>query len=58
MEQDWMYFSDKLPLDKQRITVYDSGLNAELKRMFFLKFWQDNNRVLFCSSFCKKWKPI
>lgn len=53
----WKEFSEELPKDKQNIIIYDDGLKKELYRIFYIDFWNQENRVPFCSSFCKKWKP-
>ena len=53
----WNEISKVLPNDKQKITVYDEGLQKELHRTFYLEFWQKHKRILDCSHFCKKWKP-
>ena len=54
---EWKLLKDELPKDEQEIIVYDEGLKKELKRTFHKDFWDDNKRVLWCSGFCKKWKP-
>lgn len=54
---NWISVEDRLPEDKQEIIVYDEGLQIELHRIFYIDFWKKNNRILFCSHLCKKWKP-
>ena len=54
---EWNDIAKVLPNDKQKITVYDEGLQKELHRTFYLEFWQKHKRILDCSHFCKKWKP-
>lgn len=54
---EWNDITKVLPKDKQKIIVYDEGLQKELHRTFYLEFWQNNKRILYCSHFCRKWKP-
>lgn len=54
---EWNDITKVLPKDKQKITVYDEGLKKELHRTFYLEFWQISKRILYCSHFCRKWKP-
>ena len=53
---EWNEFKKVLPEDKQKVIVYHEGLKKELIRVFYLDFWQKNNRVLDCDEFCRKWK--
>lgn len=53
---DWNEITKKLPKDKQKITVYHEGMQKELKRIFYLDFWQKHKRIVDCDEFCKKWK--
>jgi hypothetical protein len=54
---EWNNLDKNLPEDKQEIIVYDGALKMELKRTFYIKFWEEHHRVLWCSKHCKKWKP-
>jgi len=53
----WNYLDKILPEDGQGITVFDNGQNKELERTFYLEFWLEHKRVLWCSEFVEKWKP-
>ena len=53
----WKLFKDELPQDKQEIIVFDEGLEKELNRPFSKKFYNRFGRSIYCSWFCKKWKP-
>ena len=53
---DWNNLDEKLPKDKQEIIIYDGALQMELKRTFYIEFWEEHHRVLWCSEHCKKWK--
>ena len=53
----WNNINEVIPCDKQKIIIFDEGLQKELHRTFYLEFWQNNKRVLYCSAFCRKWKP-
>lgn len=54
---EWNNLDKNLPEDKQEIIVYDGVLKMELKRTFYIKFWEEHRRVLWCREHCKKWKP-
>lgn len=53
---EWKLLKDELPKDKQKIIVFDEGMQKELKREFNKKFYESFGRVILCSRFCKKWK--
>lgn len=55
-KKNWKYFDKFLPDEKQDIIVYDEGQKKELKRIFYLKFWQEHKRILDCTMYCYKWR--
>ena len=57
MENEWIFLNDRLPEDKQEITVYDEAQRKSFDRTFYLEFWNEHGRVLWASNFCTKWKP-
>lgn len=57
MENEWIFLNDRLPEDKQEITVFDEAQQRSFDRTFYLGFWVEHKRVLWTSQFCTKWKP-
>lgn len=54
--RNWNKFNKILPLDGQKIIVWDSGLRKKLYRTFNKEFWDKTHRCLWCSHFCQHWK--
>lgn len=55
---EWNNIDEVLPKDEQDIIVLDENSGGNLKRVFYLEFWRRHNRVMWCSHFYRKWKPV